>query len=139
MKSLLLLLFIPVACFSQDIKGKWSTIDDNSGEQKSVVEIFERSGKFYGKIVKIIVKPGEDPDPVCDKCPEDDPRYHKKIVGMEILKNLEKSGMAYDEGHILDPEIGKIYKCKLWVEDGELKVRGFWGPFYRTQTWKKIQ
>jgi uncharacterized protein (DUF2147 family) len=139
MKSLLLLLFIPVACFSQDIKGKWSTIDDNSGEQKSVVEIFERSGKFYGKIVKIIVKPGEDPDPVCDKCPEDDPRYNKKIVGMEILKNLEKSGMAYDEGHILDPEIGKIYKCKLWVEDGELKVRGFWGPFYRTQTWKKIQ
>jgi uncharacterized protein (DUF2147 family) len=139
MKSLLLLLYIPVACFSQDIKGKWSTIDDNSGEPKSVVEIFERSGKFYGKIVKIIVKPGEDPDPVCDKCPEDDPRYNKKIIGMEILKDLEKSGTAFDEGHILDPEIGKIYKCKLWVEDGELKVRGFWGPFYRTQTWKKIQ
>jgi uncharacterized protein (DUF2147 family) len=139
MKSLLLLLFIPVACFSQDIKGKWSTIDDNSGEQKSVVEIFERSGKFYGKIVKIIVKPGEDPDPACNKCPEGDSRYNKKIVGMEILKDLEKSGTAYDEGHILDPEIGKIYKCKLWVENGELKVRGFWGPFYRTQTWKKIQ
>jgi uncharacterized protein (DUF2147 family) len=139
MKSLLLLLFIPVASFSQDIKGKWSTIDDNTGEQKSVVDIFERGGKWYGKVVKVIVKAGEDPDPVCDKCPEDDFRYNKKIIGMEILKDLEKSGKEYENGHILDPEIGKIYKCKLWVENGELKVRGFWGPFYRTQTWKKIQ
>ena len=130
---------ISISGFAQDIKGKWTTIDDNTGEQKSVVEIFERSGKFYGKIVRIFIKPGEDPDPICDKCPEDDARFRKKIIGMEILKDVIKAGSEYNSGHILDPEIGKVYRCKLWVEDGELKVRGFWGPFYRTQIWKKNQ
>jgi uncharacterized protein (DUF2147 family) len=50
---------------------------------------------------------------------------------------MEKVNDYYDEGDILDPEIGKIYRCKVWVEGNTLKVRGFWGPFYRTQTWQQ--
>jgi uncharacterized protein (DUF2147 family) len=42
------------------------------------------------------------------------------------------------EGTILDPESGKIYQCKIWLEGEDLKVRGYWGPFFRTQTWKKV-
>jgi uncharacterized protein (DUF2147 family) len=133
---LLLLLSTPV--LSQSIVGKWTTIDDSSGEEKSVVEIFERGGKVFGRIVKIFVKTGEDPDPLCDKCPAEDSRYNKKIVGMEIIKDMVRSGDEYTEGNILDPEVGKIYRCKLWIEDSELKVRGYWGPFYRTQSWKRV-
>ena len=133
----ILLLFLPAFCNSQSITGRWTTIDDNTGEEKSIVEIMERNGKTYGKIVKIFVKPGEDPDPVCDECPEDDSRFNKKIIGMEIIRDMKKSGNEYSDGNILDPEVGKIYRCKLWMEDGELKVRGYWGPFYRTQSWKK--
>lgn len=139
LSSILILVLVPLMVMGQSILGKWATIDDHSEEQKSIVEIFEKAGKVYGKIVKIFPKPGDDADPVCDKCPSDDARYNKKIIGMEIIKDMEKSGESWSKGNILDPEAGKIYKCKLWLEDNDLKVRGYWGPFFRTQTWKRIQ
>jgi uncharacterized protein (DUF2147 family) len=120
------------------ITGKWKTIDDDSGKEKSVVEIFERDSKLFGKVVKIL-DDHRDPDPVCDECPTDDPRYKKKIIGMEILRDLQRDGDAYTDGDILDPEVGKVYRCKIWLEGDDLMVRGFWGPFYRTQTWKKVR
>ncbi|RAV98110.1 DUF2147 domain-containing protein [Pseudochryseolinea flava] len=119
------------------VVGKWVTIDDNTGEQRSIVELFDRGGKVYGKIIKIFPQPGKDPDPVCLQCPEDDNRYKKKIVGMEILQGMTKDGDAYAGGNILDPESGKIYRCKIWLENSNLMVRGYWGPFYRTQEWKR--
>jgi uncharacterized protein (DUF2147 family) len=138
MKSLLVpLLFLTLSVHSQSIFGKWKTIDDESGVEKSIVEIFEKEGKVYGKIVRIFPAPGDDPDPVCEECDEDDARYKKKIIGMEIITGLKHSNDQYSDGEILDPENGKVYRCKLWLEGTSLKVRGYWGPFYRTQTWKK--
>jgi hypothetical protein len=55
----ILLLVLPTLCNSQSVTGKWTTIDDNSGEEKSVVEIVERGGRVFGRITKIFVKPGE--------------------------------------------------------------------------------
>jgi uncharacterized protein (DUF2147 family) len=139
MKALLgLFLILSTTVSAQSIVGKWQTIDDNTGEVKSIVEIFEKDGKFYGKINRIFLDPNEDPDPVCDECDEDDPRYKKKIIGMEIIKGLEKDGDEYSGGNILDPENGKVYRCRLWIEGGNLMVRGYWGPFFRTQTWKRV-
>ena len=54
---------------------------------------------------------------------------------MEILRDMKKSDSEYSEGTILDPNNGKIYRCKIWIEDNNLKLRGYWGPFFRTQTW----
>jgi uncharacterized protein (DUF2147 family) len=139
MRKLLLLALILVgfnACCQTSIIGKWKTIDDNTGKEKSILEIYEKNGKLFGKIVKLFPSPGKDPDPVCNECPEDDGRYKKKIIGMEILRDMVKNGAEYSEGNILDPESGKIYRCKMWTEEKDLKVRGYWGPFYRTQTWK---
>jgi uncharacterized protein (DUF2147 family) len=140
MKTLItVFLMIPLLGSAQTIVGKWTTIDDNSGQEKSVVEIFEKGGKYFGKVIKLFRDANEDPDPVCDECQSDDPRYKKKIIGMEIIRDMEKSGDEYSNGDILDPENGKVYKCKLWVEGNELKVRGYWGPFFRTQSWRKTQ
>jgi uncharacterized protein (DUF2147 family) len=140
MKTLFaIILMFPITGFGQSIVGKWITVDDNSGEQKSVVEIFEKGGKYFGKITKLFPEAGEDPDPVCDKCENNDSRYLKKIIGMEIIRDMKKADDSYSDGDILDPENGKVYKCKLWIEGGELKVRGYWGPFFRTQSWKKAQ
>lgn len=137
MKLIFPLLFWAFLANAQSsVLGKWKTVDEESGEEKSVIEIFERNGKVFGKIVKIFTQ--EDPDPICEACPEDDPRYRKKIIGMEIIQNMEKEDNEYSEGSILDPQDGKIYRCKLWIEDENLKVRGYWGPFYRTQTWKRV-
>ena len=132
------LVFIQNLTFAQDeIAGKWKSIDDETNEVKSVVDIFEKGGKYYGKIVKLFLSREEDPDPVCEECPRDDPRFNKKVIGMEILKDMKKIGNEFSEGTILDPKNGKIYTCKIWIQGSELKLRGYWGPFFRTQTWKR--
>jgi len=64
-----------------------------------------------------------------------DARYLKPIVGMVIINDMEKDEDEWGNGTILDPENGKIYRCKLWVEDGKLMVRGYIAFLYRTQTW----
>src|SRR5688572_19864085 len=136
MKLVIPLLFSTILSYGQSsVLGKWKTVDE-SGEEKSIIEIFERNDKVYGKIVRIFTQ--EDPDPICEQCPSDDPRFGKKIIGMEIIKDMVKDGEEYAQGTILDPQDGKIYRCRIWTEGADLKVRGYWGPFYRTQTWKKV-
>ncbi len=132
---LTLLLFAYKGHGQDDIFGKWKTIDDETGEAKSIVEIYPVDDEVHGRIVELINPPADDPDPVCDECPKDDPRYNQKVIGMEIIRNMEKNGEEYEGGTVLKPDEGKIYKCRIWLEDGQLKVRGYWGIFYRTQTW----
>ena len=116
------------------IIGQWQTIDDETGKPKAIVQIDEQGGKVYGKIVQLFRKPGENPDPVCRKCT--DHRKNQKIIGMVILEQLEPKGQEWSGGKILDPANGKIYDCKIWLEAGQLKVRGYLGLFFRTQTWQ---
>ncbi|WP_193161818.1 DUF2147 domain-containing protein [Microbulbifer hainanensis] len=116
-----------------DVVGKWRTIDDETGQPKSIVEIYQKGGKYYGRVVDLLMKPD---DTVCGKCPG--ARQGKKIVGMDVITGMVKNGDVYEGGEILDPNKGKIYDCKLWVEDGQLKVRGYLGFFYRTQTWQRV-
>lgn len=139
MKNIFTLLFFLLALvgYSQtSIIGKWKTIDDETGEARSVVEIYEKEGKYYGKIIEILIVPGEDPDPICEECEGE--RKGKKIIGMDIITDMKfnKSSGEFSKGEILDPENGNVYDCKLWVaDDGNLKVRGYLLFFYRTQTW----
>lgn len=130
-----MLLSISVA-YSQSIVGTWKSIDDETGKARSVVEIYEKEGKFYGKILKLFREEGEDPDPICEECKDD--RKGEKIIGMEIISDMKynKKDNEYHKGEIMDPENGNIYDCKLWVDEGgKLKVRGYLLFFYRTQTW----
>ena len=137
MRTYLSLVFILIGnlTYAQGVLGKWKTVDDNSGEPRSIVEITETDGKVYGKIIKLFPQPKEDPDPICEKCEASDPRFKKKIIGMEIIRGMKQDGAEYAGGDILDPENGKIYRSKIWIEGKDLKVRGYWGPFFRTQTW----
>lgn len=72
---------------------------------------------------------------MCGKCQGAD--KDKPIVGLVIIRDLVPSGDRYKGGTILDPEDGKVYKAEIWVDDGKLKVRGYAGMLYRTQTWLK--
>ena len=107
---------------AQSIIGKWKTIDDETNEPKSIVEITERDGKIYGKIIRLFRGPDEDPDPLCTECPEGDSRYNKQVLGMEIIRNMEPDGSEFTGGTILDPKVGKIYRCRLWLEEKHLKI-----------------
>jgi len=121
----------------QTISGKWKTIDDETGEEKSVVQIWKaKDGLFYGKIMKLFDESKKDN--VCDKCDEDDARYNQKVVGMKIIMKMKKSDTnEWTGGTILDPNNGKVYKCKISRDGDNLSMRGFIGfsLIGRTQTW----
>ena len=140
-KLLLVYLAIsfPGVVLSQSPVGRWKTIDEDTQEAMAIVEIEERNNQLYGKILGLYPRPNEDPDPVCKKCPPGDSRYQQKIIGMEILKDLKKDDDAYSGGNILDPKVGRIYRCRIWLEGESLKVRGYWGIFFRTQTWLRAE
>ncbi len=146
-KSLLHILILLVSCFilygpalaQAPIVGKWKTIDDETNEPKSIVQIFEKNGQYYGKIIELFLKPDADQNPTCDKCPADDPRKDQPTLGMEIIQDLTPDGDAYSGGTILDPKKGKIYKCKIWAEGDELKVQGSFLFISRTQTWHRVE
>ena len=117
--------------------GRWKTIDDDSGEAKSIIEIY-RDGKTYkGKIAEILT--GND-DAVCTECDGD--REGKPILGMVIIEDLSVDNDEpgeWEGGKILDPQSGSDYRLSVWFEDGngeELYVRGkHWTGLFRTQKW----
>jgi uncharacterized protein (DUF2147 family) len=122
---------------SQSIVGKWKTIDDATGEAKSIVEVFSKSGKIYAKVVEILDPANKNS--VCKKCSGED--KNKPILGLTIIKGLSKDGSEYNSGEILDPNNGKSYKCALSLESKDkLKVRGYIGfsLLGRTQYWHRV-
>jgi uncharacterized protein (DUF2147 family) len=130
--SFLLFLLVSVNINAQDIAGKWKTIDDQSGKVRSIVEITKEGSKYFGKITELFLEPDEGENPPCTECSGQ--LKGQPILGMQIINGLTKSGDEFS-GEILDPEDGKVYKCKLWLENGQLKVRGYVLFLYRTQTW----
>ena len=116
--------------------GKWKTVDEKSGRVTSEVELYEQGGKLFGKITGLPEPNDAQGKPkTCTKCQGTD--KDKPIVGLVIIRDLAPSGDRYKGGTILDPEDGKVYKAEVWTEDGKLKVRGYLGLFYKTQTWLK--
>jgi uncharacterized protein (DUF2147 family) len=122
----------------KDLTGKWRTTDDKTGKVKSIVQIYKEDNKYFGKIVQIFREPSEDQDPVCKSC--QDYRKNQRVIGLVIIRNMEQARKSYGSGDILDPETGDIYTCEIWLESKDvLKVRGYWGFFYRTQTWQRVE
>lgn len=134
MKFLLGLLLICQVSFSQTIFGRWITIDDETGNKKGIVEIFEENGKVYGRIIEILEP--EHRKRKCNKC--EGVNKDKPILGLTIIKGLTKKGDTYDGGEITDPKNGKTYRCKITLDGKDkLIVRGYLGIslFGRSQVW----
>lgn len=124
---------------AQNVVGTWKTIDDETGKPKSLVELSIKDGKLFGKVIKLYREAGEDPDPICDLCEDD--RKDVKVLGMEIVRDMEKDNDEWEDGTICDPKNGKVYDCKLWIDEenpNKLNVRGYIAFFYRTQYWERV-
>lgn len=124
--SILLGLFATMG-YAQDIMGKWVT---EAGDAQ--VEIFEHNGKVNGKIVWL--QKGPDTKDVHNK---DEKLRSRKLMGVNILSGLTKKKEKWEGGRIYNPKNGKDYKCSIWMEGNKLKVRGYIGFLYETQTWTR--
>ncbi len=141
MRNILLTAFItmPILALSftasaADAVGRWKTIDDETGQAKSIVEITKAAnGTYSGRIVELL-RPSK-PNPVCDKCKDD--RKNKPITGMEIIRGMKQDGNAWSGGSILKPDEGKVYKSKMQLLEGgkKLEVSGCISFFCKSQVW----
>lgn len=120
-----------------DVKGMlgdWKTVDDKSGEVRSIVHIYKASdGLYYGKIVELV---GQPQDVICEPCEGAD--HNKPVVGLVIVRGMKEVDGELRDGRVLDPESGKIYYCKISLKDGKLVLRGSLdkkGFLGRNQTW----
>ena len=120
--------------------GLWKTIDDDGKTEKSLVRITDSGGTLSGKIEKLL-DPTAKADAVCDKCPDE--RKDKPIVGLTILRNLKADADKewWEGGDVTDPNNGKVYRARVRTIEGgkKLQMRGYIGPFYRTQTWIRVE
>ncbi len=135
---IIFLISIGTSAQSQSVIGKWKTIDDETGRPISIVEVFEKNHKVYGKVLEILNPANRNR--VCEKCSGED--SNKPILGLTVIKGLTKVGDEYTKGKILDPKNGKLYSCYITLENQDkLKVRGYIGIslFGRTQYWYRIK
>lgn len=133
-------LLLPAFAFAQTSPvGLWKTIDDDGKTAKSLVRISEQGGTLVGSIDKLL-DPKDPGDAKCDKCRDD--RKDQPIVGLQIIRGVKAEGDGiWGGGEILDPNNGKTYRTRLKPVDGgkKLEMRGYIGPFYRTQTWVRVE
>lgn len=124
-KLLLSLFFLlTINLQSQTIFGRWNSTNEETGKIDSVIEIYEKNGKAFAKIVEI--KNQERQNAVCKLCSGNN--KNKPILGLNILTGLEKDDDEWSGGKILDPRSGKIYKCYIKLEEkNKLKIRGYMG------------
>ncbi len=101
------------------------------------MEIYEKSGKLYGKVIKLLPSATLTK---CEKCTG--VLQNKPITGMVILDGLTKTAKGGENGNVLDPANGKSYKCYIELEGPDkLKLRGYIGmpAFGRTQYWHRVK
>jgi uncharacterized protein (DUF2147 family) len=120
--------------------GLWEQVDEKSGKPESWFKITERNGAYEGNIVKIFFKPGEDENWVCDKC--EGAERGKPVLGLALIKGMQRNGTSYENGTIMDPRDGAVYRAlmKLSPDGQKLEVRGYLGIslFGRSQVWNRL-
>jgi uncharacterized protein (DUF2147 family) len=139
LSAVVFMVLMQTSAQAQTPVGTWKTVDDSDGKARSLVKI-EASGEgLSGKVLDIFPRDCEPADPICAKCAGE--RKNAPIRGMSILWGFKKTDDGWQNGYILDPANGKTYRCKMWLENGgnTLKVRGFWGIFWRTQAWFRAE
>lgn len=106
--------------------GYWKTIDDKTGEPKSIVKIYEQDGKVVGRVVRVLT----------DRTARAKIDGSPLIEGLEIIKDLKPAANGKLEGgKVLDPQSGRTYTCQIWIEGGKLVMRGSLFGIGRKQTW----
>jgi len=133
----MLLMSLYAGAQVNNILGEWKTVDDKTGERRSVVTIYQGpDGLYYGKISQMLMYTNLDLK--CEACQGED--HNAPIEGLVIIRGMKAEKGELVGGKVLDPESGKFYYGKIYLKDGKLVLRGSLdrrGIFGRNQTWER--
>ena len=114
---LLIVCFLSVFSFfsyaNSSPVGLWKTIDDATGKPRSLIRISDKNGELIATVEKGLL-PSDSPNDVCDQCTGE--RKGKPLIGMVIMDGMKAKGEVFEGGHILDPDNGETYKCKIKLD-----------------------
>ncbi|MCA6436805.1 MAG: DUF2147 domain-containing protein [Bacteroidetes bacterium] len=121
-------------CAQSEITGVWLTQD-----KEVKVEIYENNGKYFGKSIWLKNPNTKNGNPRLDERNPNQSLRKRSLLNLVILTDFIYEDKEWIDGRLYDPNEGETYSCKMWLENPKvLKVRGYVGFLYETETWTKL-